>query len=69
MRETKREILRRIGQESTWGYNLAVELDLTPQTVYYHLNELEEAKYIEQSGEESDRTIFSLTEKGKAEIE
>ncbi|MFC3477937.1 helix-turn-helix transcriptional regulator [Halobacterium litoreum] len=69
MRETKREILQRIGQESTWGYNLADELDLTPQTVYSHLDDLEEAEYIEQSGEESGRTIFSLTEKGKSEIE
>jgi DNA-binding MarR family transcriptional regulator len=69
MRETKREILRRIGRESTWGYNLADDLDLTPQTVYSHLDDLEEAEYIEQSGEESGRTIFSLTERGKAEIE
>jgi len=69
MRKTKREILRRIDQESTWGYSLADDLDLTPQTVYSHLDDLEEAECIEQSGEESGRTIFSLTERGKAEIE
>jgi Transcriptional regulator PadR-like family. len=69
MRKTKREILRRIDQELTWGYNLADELDLTPQTVYSHLDDLEEQEYIKQSGEESGRTIFSLTEKGRAEIE
>lgn len=69
MKETKREILRRIGQEPTWGSNLADELDLTPQTIYSHLDDLEEGKYIEQSGEESGRMIFSLTKKGETEIE
>lgn len=67
MRETKREILRRIGQESTGGYNLADEGDLTPQMVYSHLDDLEEAKYTEQSGEELGRTILS-DQKGKTEI-
>lgn len=68
MRETKREILQLISQDSMWGYKLADELDFTPQTVYSHLNDLEEAGYIEQQADESQRTILSLTTKGKKEI-
>lgn len=62
--DAKRDILLLIEEEDRHGYALAKELGKQGPTVYEHLQELEEAGYIEPK-EDGRRKVYSLTERGK----
>ena len=61
--DAKRRILALVDEEPRHGYALAKELGKQGPTVYEHLQELEEAGYIE-SKQEGRRKVYSLTERG-----
>ena len=61
--DAKRRILALLEEEPRHGYALAKDLGKQGPTVYEHLQELEEAGYIE-SEQEGRRKVYSLTERG-----
>lgn len=70
--ETKLNILLRLREEPTHGYELADELGISKGYVYQHLDELQEAGMIEvQEREEGgrQRKFYGLTENGKLLLE
>lgn len=65
--ETKKEILKKISNESWHGYKLHKELGITTSTVYRHLSELEKAGMVEQINEDKEerRNKYKTTERGE----
>jgi len=66
--DAKRRILSLIETEPRHGYVLAKELGKQGPTVYEHLQELEEAGYVE-SEKDGRRKIYSLTERGELTLQ
>lgn len=66
--DAKRRILALLEEEPRHGYALAKDLGKQGPTVYEHLQELEEAGYIE-SRQEGRRKVYSLTERGKLTLQ
>jgi DNA-binding PadR family transcriptional regulator len=66
--DAKRRILSLIEEEPRHGYILAKELGKQGPTVYEHLQELEEAGYVE-SNEDGRRKIYSLTKRGELTLQ
>ncbi len=66
--DAKRRILALLDEEPRHGYALAKDLDRQGPTVYEHLQELEEAGYIEND-QEGRRKIYSLTERGSLTLQ
>lgn len=65
--DAKRQILRELRREPQHGYALANELGKQGPTIYEHLQQLEDAKYI-KSESKGRRKIYSLTEQGRLTI-
>jgi len=61
---TKQKILKEIKDEPLHGYEISQRLDLQTSTIYQHLNELEEAGYVDCE-KRADRVIYHLTKRGK----
>ena len=66
--DPKRRILSLIETEPRHGYALAKELGKQGPTVYEHLQELEEAGYVE-SEKDGRRKIYSLTKRGELTLQ
>ncbi|WP_117368758.1 winged helix-turn-helix domain-containing protein [Natrarchaeobaculum sulfurireducens] len=66
--DAKRRILSHLADEPQHGYTLAKDLSVQGSTMYQHLNELEEANYIEGK-EDGRRKVYTLTKKGQLIIE
>ena len=66
--DAKRKILFLLDKEPRHGYVLAKELSVQGSTIYEHLQQLEDAGYIdgEQDGR---RKIYSLTKRGELTLE
>lgn len=62
--DAKRDILALLEDEPCHGYALAKKLGVRGSTVYEHLDQLENAGYIEGE-EEGRRTVYRLTERGE----
>jgi DNA-binding PadR family transcriptional regulator len=70
--ETKLNILLRLREDPTHGYELADELGISKGYVYQHLEELQEAGMIEVEQEETEgrqRKFYRLTENGELLLE
>ena len=70
--DTKLEILLRLREEPTHGYDLADELDISSGYVYRHLEELQDEGMIEvheQEDEGRQRKSYALTENGELLLE
>jgi predicted ArsR family transcriptional regulator len=70
--DTKRDILIRLREGPTHGYELANELGISKGYVYQHLEELQEAGMIEVEESENEgrqRTFYRLTENGEQLLE
>lgn len=63
MTDAKRRILSRLADEPRHGYALAKEFSVQGSTMYEHLNELDEAGYVECE-EVGRRNVYRVTEKG-----
>ena len=66
--ETKLNILLRLREGPTHGYELADELGISKGYVYQHLEELQEAGMIELKQKETEgrqRKFYRLTENGE----
>lgn len=46
--------------------NIAIDLDKTPSTIQYHLDQLLEDNLIEQLDNKRNKIYYKLTEQGKA---
>jgi len=66
--DAKRRILSLIDEEPRHGYALANDLGRQGPTVYEHLQELEEAGYVE-SVQDGRRKVYSLTERGELTLQ
>jgi len=66
--DAKRRILSLLDEEPRHGYALAKELGKQGPTIYEHLQELEEADYVE-GREEGRRKVYSLTERGELTLQ
>lgn len=66
--DAKRRILSQLDEEPAHGYILAKELSVQGSTMYEHLEELEEAGYVE-SFEDGRRRVYELTQKGQLILE
>ncbi|WP_121820530.1 winged helix-turn-helix domain-containing protein [Halostella salina] len=66
--DAKRRILSLLDEEPRHGYALAKDLGKQGPTVYEHLQELEEAGYVE-SREDGRRKVYSLTERGELTLQ
>ncbi len=66
--DAKRRILFHLAEEPQHGYTLAKKLSVQGSTMYQHLNELEEAAYLE-SKEDGRRKVYRLTNKGELILE
>lgn len=62
--DAKRKILSLLDEEPRHGYALANDLGKQGPTVYEHLQQLEEAEYIE-SESDGRRKVYTLTERGR----
>jgi DNA-binding PadR family transcriptional regulator len=70
--ETKLNILLRLREDPTHGYELADEFGISKGYVYQHLEELQEAGMIEVEQEETEgrqRKFYRLTENGELLLE
>lgn len=70
--DTKLNILLRLREEPTHGYDLAQELSISSGYVYRHLDELQEEGMIaveESESEGRQRTFYRLTENGEMLLE
>jgi DNA-binding PadR family transcriptional regulator len=66
--DAKRRVLALLNEEPRHGYALAKELSVQGSTIYEHLEQLEEAGYIQ--GEQDDRRkVYSLTRRGELTLE
>jgi len=66
--DAKRNILSILYKEPSHGYALAKELGVQGSTMYEHLNQLNEAGYVE-SYEDGRRHMYELTRKGILTVE
>lgn len=66
--DAKRTILSLLEDEPRHGYVLAKELGVQGSTIYEHLEQLEEAGYVE-SNQEDRRKTYTLTKKGELTLE
>lgn len=66
--DAKRGILAIIEANPTHGYLLAKQLGVQGSTVYEHLEQLEDAGYVE-SEQEGRRRVYSLTKRGELILE
>lgn len=66
--DAKRRILSLLGEEPRHGYALAKDLEKQGPTVYEHLQELEEAGYIE-SETDGRRKVYTLSKRGELTLE
>lgn len=66
--DAKRNILALLAEESRHGYILAKELGVQGSTIYEHLEQLEEAGYIEGE-QDGRRKIYSLTKRGELTLQ
>lgn len=66
--DAKRSLLTLLDEDPCHGYALAQELGKQGPTVYAHLQELEEAGYIE-SEQDGRRKVYSLTTRGELTLE
>lgn len=62
--DAKRQILKELREEPRHGYALAGELGKQGPTIYEHLQQLEDAGYVEVK-EDGRRKVYSLTERGE----
>ena len=62
--DAKRKLLALLEDEPSHGYHLAKELSKQGPTIYEHLQELEEAGYIEGE-KQGRRKVYELTERGE----
>lgn len=70
--DAKLQILLKLREESSHGYALADELDISSGYIYQHLEELQEAGMIEVKERETEgreRTFYRLTENGELLLE
>lgn len=66
--DAKRRILALLEEKPRHGYILAKDLGVQGSTIYQHLDELEEAGYIE--GERNGRRkVYNLTKRGELTLE
>lgn len=66
------EILRRLSESPSHGYQLHKEVGVATSTVYDHLSELEEAgmvKSYQLEEDARDKTEYRVTEKGQRLLE
>ena len=66
--DAKRDILALLEEEPRHGYVLAKELGVQGSTIYEHLEQLEDAGYIEGE-EDGRRKTYSLTKRGELTLE
>jgi DNA-binding PadR family transcriptional regulator len=66
--DAKRNILSILYDEPRHGYVLAKELGVQGSTIYEHLDQLNEAGYVE-SHEDGRRKTYELTRKGELTVE
>lgn len=66
--DAKRKILYLLDEDPLHGYALAKELGKQGPTVYEHLQELEEAGYVE-SEQDDRRKVYTLTKRGELTLE
>ena len=66
--DAKRRVLALLDEEPRHGYALAKELGKQGPTVYEHLQELEEAGYVESKAD-GRRRVYTLTERGQLTLE
>lgn len=66
--DAKRNILALLEEEPRHGYILAKELGVQGSTIYEHLEQLEEAGYIEME-QDGRRRVYSLTRRGELTLE
>ncbi|WP_049923129.1 winged helix-turn-helix domain-containing protein [Halopiger djelfimassiliensis] len=66
--DAKRRILALLEEEPRHGYALAKDLGKQGPTVYEHLQELEEAGYVEGE-QDGRRKVYSLTERGRLTLQ
>jgi DNA-binding PadR family transcriptional regulator len=66
--DAKRNILSLLYEDPSHGYALAKELGVQGSTMYEHLEQLDEAGYVE-SYEDGRRIMYELTKKGKLTVE
>jgi DNA-binding PadR family transcriptional regulator len=70
--ETKMEILRRLAESPSHGYQLHKDVGISTPVVYRHLNDLESENVIKSSSIEEDsrdKTEYCLTTKGQKLVE
>jgi DNA-binding PadR family transcriptional regulator len=66
--DAKRDILALLGDKPRHGYVLAKKLGVQGSTIYEHLEQLENADYIEGE-QDGRRKIYSLTKRGELTLE
>lgn len=66
--DAKRNILSLLYEDPSHGYALAKEIGVQGSTMYEHLEQLEEAGYVE-SHEDGRRHVYELTQKGELTVE
>jgi len=66
--DAKRRVLALLEEEPMHGYALAKKLSVQGSTIYEHLEQLEDAGYIDGTPE-GRRIIYSLTKKGQLTLE
>lgn len=66
--DAKRNILSLLHEEPRHGYILAKELGVQGSTIYEHLEQLEDAGYVEGE-EDGRRKTYELTQKGELTVE
>lgn len=62
--DAKRKVLALLEEEPSHGYRLAKKLGRQGPTIYEHLQELEDAGYVEGE-KEGRRKVYKLTERGE----
>lgn len=66
--DAKRRILALLEEEPRHGYILAKELGVQGSTIYEHLEQLEQAGYVEGE-QDGRRKVYSLTKRGELTLE
>lgn len=70
--ETKMEILRRLSEEPSHGYQLHKDVGVSTPVVYRHLEDLEEARMVESSvvqEDNRDKNEYRITSEGQQLLE
>jgi len=66
--DAKRQILKELRDEPQHGYALANALGKQGPTIYEHLQQLDDAGYVEEE-EDGRRKVYSLTERGELTLQ